>query len=136
MLVQIHASKSCFNIYGLGILENGCSQSGEGTLKLTVSQKCTDRINWFIGWWYKFREAKSWFNDFWVGMVKNNHVFLVHEILKSCVLRIDLRIKLIFLMLIVTQWFLVGLISFSLTFRCWGSTGFVLHFEQCCCIAM
>ena len=34
---------------------------------------------------YEFRKAKSWFKYFWVGMVKNSHVFLVHEALKSVV---------------------------------------------------
>ena len=31
----------------------------------------------------KLRKAKSYFNDFWVGMVKNGRGHLVHEILKS-----------------------------------------------------
>ena len=34
---------------------------------------------------YEFRKAKSWFNYFWVGMVKKCHLFLVHEALKSVV---------------------------------------------------
>ena len=29
-------------------------------------------------------------------------------------------------MLIVMQWFLVRLISYSLTFKCWGSTAIIL----------
>ena len=36
------------------------------TLKLTVSQEIISR---FFASWYKLRKAKSWFNDFWVGVV-------------------------------------------------------------------
>ena len=39
-------------------------KSGHGTLKLTVSQKWTDEINWFFACWYKFSKTKSWFDDF------------------------------------------------------------------------
>ena len=31
----------------------------------------------------KFEKAKSYFNDIWVGLVKNGHCHLVHETLKS-----------------------------------------------------
>ena len=67
------------------MVTNGCDQSVHRTLKLTVSQKWTDGINKFFACWYKFRKAKSWFNDFWMGMVKNGHGPLVHETLKSAV---------------------------------------------------
>ena len=33
----------------------------------------------------QIRKAKSWFNDFWVGMVKNGHCFLVRETIKYVV---------------------------------------------------
>ena len=36
-----------------------------------------------FAWWYKSRKTKSWFNDFWVDMVKNS--LLVHETQKSAV---------------------------------------------------
>ena len=67
------------------MVKNGCAQSGRGTLKFTVSQIWADGINWFFACWYKFRKAKSWFIDFWVGMVKNGDGLLVHETLKSAV---------------------------------------------------
>ena len=28
-------------------------------------------MSWFSACWYKFRKAKSYFNNYWVGMVKN-----------------------------------------------------------------
>ena len=31
----------------------------------------------------KFKKTKSYFNDFWVDLVKNGHAHLVHETLKS-----------------------------------------------------
>ena len=48
--------------------KSGCGQFGYETLKLNVSQEWTVGINWFFAWYYKFREAKSCFNDFWVGV--------------------------------------------------------------------
>ena len=45
----------------------------------------TDGIDLFFACWYKFRKAKSCFNDFWVGLVKNSRGLLVHESLKSAV---------------------------------------------------
>ena len=70
-----HKLKADQNLCVWTFVKNGCGQSGHGTLKLTVSQKWKDGIKWFFSYWYKFREAKSWFNDFWVGMVKNGHGF-------------------------------------------------------------
>ena len=62
---------------------NGCGQSGHRTLKLAVSQEWIDGMNWFFACWCKFKKAKSYFNDFWVGQVKNGCCHLVHETLKS-----------------------------------------------------
>ena len=42
-----------------------------------------DRCNdWFLACRCKFKKAKSHFNDFWVGQVKNGHGHLVCEMLK------------------------------------------------------
>ena len=67
------------------MVKNGCGQSDVWTLKLTVSEKWTGKIKRFFSCWHKFRKAKSWFNDLWVGVVKNGYGFLVHETLKSAV---------------------------------------------------
>ena len=56
---------------GHSMVKNGCGQSGDGTLKLTVSEEWTDRINWFFACWYRLRKIKSWSRKFCVGMVKN-----------------------------------------------------------------
>ena len=48
--------------------KNGCSQPGYETLELNVSQEWTVGINWFLARCYKFRKAKSCFNDFQVGV--------------------------------------------------------------------
>ena len=84
--------KSWSNIYWVGMVKNVCGQSGCETIKLTVSQDGTDRVNWFFACWYKFRKAKSWFNHFWVCLVKI-----------CCFLRMNIWIELIILMLIVMQ---------------------------------
>ena len=83
MLVQIQKTKIWSKSFWLGMVENGCGQSGHGTLKLTVSQEWIDGMNWFFACWCKFRKAKSNFNDFWVDVVKIGCGHLVHETLKS-----------------------------------------------------
>ena len=44
------------------------------------------RMNWWnrliFALLCKFKKAKNYFNDFWVGLVKNGHGYLVHEIMK------------------------------------------------------
>ena len=35
-------------IFGVGMVRNGCGQSGDGTLKLTVSEEWTDGITDFL----------------------------------------------------------------------------------------
>ena len=67
----------------MGMAKNGCGQSGQGTLKLIVSQKWADGINWFFACWHKFSKARTYLNDFGVGVNKNSHGLLVHEIPKS-----------------------------------------------------
>ena len=65
------------------LVRNGCGQSSHGTLKWTVSQELMDGMNWFFAYWCKFRKAKSYFTDFWVGVVRNGHAPLVRETQKS-----------------------------------------------------
>ena len=69
--------------------------------------KMTRRSKVIFPCWYKFRKAKSWFNYFWVGVVKSGYGFLVCETLIS-VVRMNLSVELIFWMLIVTIfWMLI-----------------------------
>ena len=75
-------NKSRSKMFWVDMVKMGVASLIIGTLKLTVSQKWTDRINWFFACWYKFRKSKCRFNDFWVGVVKNGHGLLVHETLK------------------------------------------------------
>ena len=58
-------------VLGVGMVKNGCGQSCDGTLKLTVSEEWTDGINWFFACWYRFTKIKSSSKFFWVGIVKN-----------------------------------------------------------------
>ena len=69
----------------MDVVKNGCGQCGHGTLKLTVFREGEGGINWFFSCLCKFRKAKSYFSDFWVGVVKNGYGHLVHETLKSAV---------------------------------------------------
>ena len=81
----------------MGMVKNRCGQSGHGTLKMAASQEWIDGMNWC---WCKFRKAKSYFSDFWVGVVKNGLPHLVQETLKSAV-------------------FLEWVYKLSLFFACW-----------------
>ena len=56
---------------------NGCGQSGHRTLKLTVSQESTDEVKQIFLMLVEIQKAKSCFNDFWVGEVKNKHYHFV-----------------------------------------------------------
>ena len=58
-------------ILGLGLFKNGSGQSGDGTLKLNVSEKWIDGINWYFTCWYVITKIKSWSKIFWVSMIKN-----------------------------------------------------------------
>ena len=56
---------------------------GLGTLKSAVSQEWIDEMSWFCTYWYKFRKAKCYFNNYRVGMVKNGWGLIDHGSLKS-----------------------------------------------------
>ena len=66
----------------VGMVRNGYIQSSHGTLELlellTVPEKKYGR-KWFFCMLVQIRKAKSWFNDFWLGVVKNGYGLLVHK---------------------------------------------------------
>ena len=67
------------------VVKNECSLLGLRTLKFAVSQEWIDEMSWFFACWYKFRKAKSYFNNYWVGMVKNEQGLINYGTLKSVV---------------------------------------------------
>ena len=90
--------KSWLKNIGVGIVKNGCDHSSLRTLKLTVSQVGIIGINWFLVCWQKFRNTKSYNNNFWMVVIKNRLDLLGLRTLKSA--RMKLWIGLIFCMLI------------------------------------
>ena len=62
--------KRWFKILGVEMVKNGCGESCDGTVKLTVCEEWTDGINWFFVGWYKFTKNKIWSKICRVGMVK------------------------------------------------------------------
>ena len=48
-----------------------------------VSQKWIAVMSWFFVRWYKFRKAKSYFNNYWMDIVKNGPDILCDESRKS-----------------------------------------------------
>ena len=85
MLIQVHINLKLIKKF-LG----GHGQKGVWPVWSRDSKvDCISRMNrWselIFGCWCKFRKAKIYFNDFWVGVVKNVHGQLVPETLKSAV---------------------------------------------------
>ena len=146
-----HKLKSDWKFLGWAWLKKG--EASQMTLTLTVSEEWTDVINWFFAGWYRFTKIKSWSKFYiyrhgqkWVWPVWswdsridyiskmkrwNKLIFCIlhwykFRIATGCTLRMNLWITLIFWMLIVMQYYLVILISYSLTFKCWGSFAVVL----------
>ena len=70
---------------GDGMVKNGCGQSCDGILKLTVSEEWIDGIDWYFACWYSFTKIKSWSKIFWVGLVKNGCGQSGHGTLKLAV---------------------------------------------------
>ena len=46
--------KDNWKFFGVGMVKNGCGQSSDGSLKLSVFEEWTDGINWFYACWYRF----------------------------------------------------------------------------------
>ena len=42
-------------MFGVGTVQNGCDQSGDGILKLNVSEEWTDGITYFFACWSRFK---------------------------------------------------------------------------------
>ena len=63
--------KGTLKILAVGVVKNGCGQSWDGTLKLTLFEEWTNGINWFFACWCRFIRIKSSSKMYWVGMVKN-----------------------------------------------------------------
>ena len=73
-------NKSWSKSFCLGIVKNGCGQSGFWALKLIAYEKWTDGINW-----YRITKIKADQIFLGVGMVKNGCGQSVHKTLKLAV---------------------------------------------------
>ena len=82
-------------------------------------------MSWFFACCWKFRKANSYFNDFWVDMVKNRHGHLIHEILKSAEWFYELSSFFACWLWCNNFWLDQQSYSISLTFKC-QSTAIVL----------
>ena len=74
MLLASQIAGNLKNI-GVGLVKNGCGDSGVRTLKLAVSPEAVNGINLLLVCWCKFWKAKSFFNDFWMVVVKMGMAF-------------------------------------------------------------
>ena len=64
------------------VIKNGHGLLGLGTLISAVFQEWIDELGWFFACWYRFTKAKSYFNNYWMGVVKNGRDFKDRGILK------------------------------------------------------
>ena len=64
-------------------VRNAYDLLGPETLKSSVSKEWIDEMSWFVSSWYKFRKAKSCFNNYLVGVVKNERALIDRGTLKS-----------------------------------------------------
>ena len=111
------------------VIKNGCGLLGLRTLKSTQSQEWISELVWFFACWYKFMKAKSYINNYWVGVVKNGWGPKDHGTVKP-----GLSYKWFDEFRRLIEWFLHAdsdgiifcLYSVSLTFKCWGTTAVVL----------
>ena len=63
--------------------KNGRGFFVHGTLKSAVPQEWINELSLFFARWCKFRKAKSYSYNYWVGLVKNIYGLLGHGTLKS-----------------------------------------------------
>ena len=82
--------------FWVGVVKNRCGQSGHRNLKLTVSQDWIERINWFFACRSKLQKAKSYFNYFWVAVVKYLRPFSSWDPNICCILKWVYELRLIF----------------------------------------
>ena len=64
VLIQIQETESYFNIFLVVVVKNVRGLLGLGTLISAVSQELIDEMSWFFAYWYKFRKAKSYFDNY------------------------------------------------------------------------
>ena len=57
-------------VFWIGTDRNGHGYLGHWTRKSAVSQEWVDQLSWFFTWWYEFRKAYSYFDNFTLGLVK------------------------------------------------------------------
>ena len=81
-------AKSYFNNFWVVAVKDGCGNLWrfQGTLKSAASQEWIVVKGWFFACWCKFGKAKSYFNNYWMGKVKNGRGILDHETPKSGIL--------------------------------------------------
>ena len=65
------------------MVESGCDLFDLETQKSALSQEWIDEMSWFFGYWYKFTKVNSYFDIYWVGIVKNGWGLIDRRILES-----------------------------------------------------
>ena len=112
------------------VVKNVCGILSLGFLKSALSQEWIDEISWFFACWYKIRKAKSYFDNYWLCMVKNWWGLIDHGTLKlgvSHYLFNEFEQRL-------TEWFLmltVMVLYVILEFQCFFFSTITLQWALC-----
>ena len=77
-----------------------------GALKLVVSQVGVDGIIWYFAWCCKFRKAKSYLINFWMGVFKNGCGHLSHGTLNLLYFKNKFMKCSVFCMLVIDNFWL------------------------------
>ena len=85
--------KSWLKNIGVDRIKNGCGHSGQTTLKLTVSQKGIDRLNWFFWDWKDTYETKI--NSQRRNVVIKNMFWYFYTVLKNMIIKFSVAVVLI-----------------------------------------
>ena len=61
----------------------GVGQKWAWHFRFWNSKERINEMSWFCACWYKFKKAKSYFDNYWVYIVKNEWGLIDHGTLKS-----------------------------------------------------
>ena len=64
------------------VVKNGHGLFGLRTQKYVLSWEWIDEMTRFFAYWYKFRKVNSYFDNYWVSIVKNEGDLMDHGTLK------------------------------------------------------
>ena len=73
--------KDDWKSFRVDMVKNGCGESDDGILELSLSDEWTDGTNWFFACWYRFTQIdQNWSKSFRWARSKMDFASLVAEL--------------------------------------------------------